>query len=39
VIVCLSPGVNENDPGRFPFTRIRPGLRLRPAAAPPPVPA
>ena len=39
VIVCLSPGVNEEDPGSFPFTRLRPGLRLRPADAPSPVPA
>jgi microcystin degradation protein MlrC len=39
VIVCLSPGMNEDDPGRFAFTRIRPGLRLRPAAAPSPIPA
>lgn len=35
VIVCLSPGVNREDPGGFPFTKTRPGLRLRPSAAPP----
>jgi microcystin degradation protein MlrC len=32
VIVCLAPGVNIEDPASFPFTRIRPGLRLRPQA-------
>jgi microcystin degradation protein MlrC len=32
VIVALSPGVNLEDPGSFPFTRVRPGLRLRPEA-------
>jgi microcystin degradation protein MlrC len=31
VIVCLAPGVNLEDPGGFPFTKIRPGVRLRPA--------
>jgi len=30
VIVCLAPGVNIEDPGAFAFTRIRPGVRLRP---------
>ena len=30
VIVCLSPGVNLEDPASFAFTRIRPGVRLRP---------
>jgi microcystin degradation protein MlrC len=30
VIVCLAPGVNLEDPGGFPFTKIRPGVRLRP---------
>jgi microcystin degradation protein MlrC len=32
VIVCLAPGVNLEDPGCFAFTRIRPGVRLRPAS-------
>ncbi len=32
VIVSLSPGVNLEDPGSLPFTRVRPGLRLRPEA-------
>jgi microcystin degradation protein MlrC len=32
VIVCLAPGVNIEDPASFPFSRIRPGLRLRPQA-------
>ena len=31
VIVCLAPGVNLEDPGCFAFTKIRPGVRLRPA--------
>jgi microcystin degradation protein MlrC len=31
VIVCLSPGVNLEDPGCFAFTKLRPGVRLRPA--------
>jgi microcystin degradation protein MlrC len=30
VIVCLAPGVNLEDPASFRFTRIRPGMRLRP---------
>jgi microcystin degradation protein MlrC len=32
VIVTLSPGTNPEDPGSFPFTKIRPGVRLRPGA-------
>jgi len=31
VIVTLSPGVNLEDPASFAFTKIRPGVRLRPA--------
>ena len=31
VIVCLAPGVNLEDPSSFPFTKIRPGVRLRPS--------
>jgi microcystin degradation protein MlrC len=31
VIVCLAPGVNPEDPASFAFTRIRPGVRLRPS--------
>ena len=31
VIVCLAPGMNLEDPGCFAFTRIRPGVRLRPS--------
>lgn len=30
VMVCLAPGVNLEDPARFPFARIRAGMRLRP---------
>lgn len=30
VIVTLSPGTNPEDPVSFPFTKVRPGLRLRP---------
>src|SRR5216684_2699354 len=30
VIVCLAPGVNLEDPGCFAFTKVRPGVRLRP---------
>ncbi len=30
VMVCLSPGVNREDPGSFAFTKIRPGVRRRP---------
>jgi microcystin degradation protein MlrC len=30
VIVCLSPGVNLEDPASFAFKNIRPGVRLRP---------
>jgi microcystin degradation protein MlrC len=30
VIVCLSPGVNLEDPASFAFRNIRPGVRLRP---------
>jgi microcystin degradation protein MlrC len=33
VIVTLAPGVNPEDPASFPFTKIRPGLRLRPRRA------
>ena len=32
VIVCLAPGVNLEDPASFRFTKIRPGVRLRPNA-------
>jgi len=32
VIVTLSPGVNLEDPASLPFTKIRPGVRLRPGA-------
>jgi microcystin degradation protein MlrC len=31
VIVCLSPGVNLEDPGGFAFSKLRAGVRLRPA--------
>jgi len=31
VIVCLAPGVNLEDPACLAFSRIRPGVRLRPA--------
>jgi microcystin degradation protein MlrC len=30
IIVCLAPGVNVEDPASFRFTKIRPGVRLRP---------
>lgn len=30
VIVTLAPGVNVEDPASFRFTKIRPGVRLRP---------
>jgi microcystin degradation protein MlrC len=30
VIVCLAPGMNIEDPTRFAFTKLRPGVRLRP---------
>ncbi|MCC7346243.1 MAG: M81 family metallopeptidase [Variibacter sp.] len=30
IIVTLAPGVNVEDPASFRFTRIRPGVRLRP---------
>ncbi|MGD9845108.1 MAG: M81 family metallopeptidase [Variibacter sp.] len=30
VIVCLAPGVNLEDPASFRFTRVRPGIRVRP---------
>jgi microcystin degradation protein MlrC len=30
VIVTLAPGVNIEDPTQLPFTKVRPGLRLRP---------
>jgi microcystin degradation protein MlrC len=30
VIVCLSPGVNLEDPASFAFNKIRPSVRLRP---------
>ena len=33
VIVCLSPGVNLEDPADFRFTKIRPGVRQRPQTA------
>jgi microcystin degradation protein MlrC len=33
VIVCLAPGVNLEDPASFRFTKIRPGMRLRPNPA------
>ena len=36
VIVALAPGVNLEDPTKFPYTKIRPGLRLSPRAAPHP---
>jgi len=32
VIVALSPGANPEDPAALPFTRLRPGMRLRPAS-------
>lgn len=32
VIVCLSPGINLEDPVSLKFTKIRPGVRLRPSA-------
>jgi microcystin degradation protein MlrC len=32
IIVCLAPGVNIEDPAQFRFTKIRPGVRLRPRA-------
>ena len=31
VLVCLAPGENPEDPEALPFTRIRPGVRRRPA--------
>src|SRR3954471_5756330 len=31
VIVCLAPGLNLEDPASFAFSRIRPGVRLRPS--------
>ncbi len=31
VVVCLAPGENPEDPEALPFTRIRPGVRRRPA--------
>ena len=37
VIVCLSPGVNPEDPASFNFTNIRPGIRLRPSERSPAV--
>jgi microcystin degradation protein MlrC len=33
VIVCLAPGINVEDPASFRFSKIRPGVRLRPLAA------
>jgi len=33
VVVCLSPGINLEDPASFTFSRIRPGVRLRPSDA------
>lgn len=30
VIVCLAPGENPEDPASFRFSKIRPGVRLRP---------
>jgi microcystin degradation protein MlrC len=32
VIVCLAPGINVEDPASFRFTKMRPGVRLRPQA-------
>jgi microcystin degradation protein MlrC len=32
VLVCLAPGVNLEDPAGFRFSKIRPNVRLRPAA-------
>ena len=32
VIVCLAPGVNLEDPRCFAFTKIGPGVRLRPSS-------
>jgi microcystin degradation protein MlrC len=28
ILVVLAPGVNQEDPTSFPYTRVRPGLRL-----------
>jgi microcystin degradation protein MlrC len=33
VIVCLAPGINVEDPASFRFSKMRPGVRLRPQAA------
>jgi microcystin degradation protein MlrC len=33
VVLVDAPGPNPADPARLPFTRLAPGLRLRPAAA------
>jgi len=30
VLIGLAPGTNPDDPQSFAFTKIRPGLRLRP---------
>lgn len=32
IVLVDAPGPNPADPGRLPFTRLPPGLRLRPAA-------
>jgi len=32
VIVCLAPGINLEDPACFAFTKMRPGVRLRPSS-------
>jgi microcystin degradation protein MlrC len=32
VIIAISPGMNLDDPASYSFTRIRPGVRLRPRA-------
>jgi microcystin degradation protein MlrC len=31
VLLVEAPGPNPADPARLPFTRLRPGVRLRPA--------
>jgi microcystin degradation protein MlrC len=33
VLLVAAPGPNPADPGQLPFTRLRPGVRLRPASA------
>jgi microcystin degradation protein MlrC len=32
VIIAISPGMNLDDPAAYTFTRIRPGVRMRPRA-------